>query len=182
MQTCNDFSGDSTSRRITPSVSSGRARWWLPPTRKPLFWIGMWLVLACAIGLAVGSFNLPPLLAINQQPAQVEGRVTAKLPENHQLIGVEYVVDGTVYALRSSFVGAPNPNYGSVQVGDRVMVFYERTRPQNASLADPARRFRDEAAAVLVAALAIPTVIVFVNLLLSGGMRALGGAGRSREL
>ena len=102
---------------------------------------------AAAIGFLLGSvFGALPGIAelhsrstIARTTGWADGVVTAREPENHDSVVIEYVVGGTKHSLRTSFVGPPNESKGVLHPGASVRVAYAADDPGLALLEDPGR-------------------------------------------
>ena len=66
--------------------------------------------------------------------ASIQGVVISKEPTNHALVRAEFAVNGVRYVAVDSFIGAPNPAFDTVSVGDPVAVFYDPADPTSARL------------------------------------------------
>jgi hypothetical protein len=65
------------------------------------------------------------------------GRVTAKEPQNHQLIRYEYHVDGQRYAGECNAGFGGLPPFDQIRVGDSIAVTYSLERPSISIGGDP---------------------------------------------
>lgn len=106
--------------------------------RKPLLIsLLIWLALAIFFGaIGVVVLDWPKWHGLSERGVEVEGKVTAKEPENHMFIHYTYDVGGETYAGLGSG-GGINPEFEKLKIGDRVRVFYDSDRPKVSTMGDP---------------------------------------------
>ena len=115
----------------------------------------VWLVFAsigAAVGLALMGWRKYSRLS---DGVGVWGKVMAKEPENHQLIRYSFVVGPQTYTGVGS-AGHGNPTFGSLNVGDRVIVFYDPANPYVSCLGYPQGRLKTEVAGIIFLVIFFP--------------------------
>ena len=101
--------------------------------------------------------------------SSTSGRVIARQPSDHALVRAEYEVNGIRYVTEDNFIGPPNPDFGEVNVGDAVTVFYDPSSPGGGRLSDPSQHGLSAELVVFtlfVAALVPTRYVVFALLVL----------------
>lgn len=126
-------------------------------------WFSAWLGLVALVGLWTAEGNVAVNFA--DRAASTAGIVTSKEPANHATIRATYVVNGVTYEASDSFIGAPNPSFNEVHVGDRVSVYYDPAGPATAVLSDPHKRSSNEFGFAILVAVLLPTGFVGALLL-----------------
>jgi hypothetical protein len=118
-----------------------------------------WLALVVVVAVGIGSFNVPTLYRMVARGVASPATVTEIHPKVHNTVHYEYSVGGLSYrgAMQS---WPPNPEIGKLEVGQTVIVYYDRARPGKSVLGAPNAMLEDELAAVIAAALIMPTIIV----------------------
>ncbi|OOG36232.1 hypothetical protein B0E51_17855 [Rhodanobacter sp. C05] len=133
-------------------------------------YVGLWIVLALAIGSLLGSQNLHRYYALDSQGIKTSGTVIALEPEDHQGVRYSYQVAGNTYKGVGT-VGSGNPKFGSLEVGTSVLVYYVGSDPGISELGEPGPRLQNEIESVLMAALTAPIFLL--------GIFAQGGRSKS---
>jgi len=72
---------------------------------------------------------------------KVQGKVVAKLPENHQSVHYEYLVDSKIYSgiECASFGGLPK--FSEIQIGDKILVTCLISEPNISVIGNPAELY-----------------------------------------
>jgi hypothetical protein len=96
-----------------------------------------WLLLS-AVGYGIGFYVFDPghLDHMAKNGEGVWGRVTSKEPENHATVRYSYVVNDKEY-VGAGHAGDENPEFDKIQIGDRVVVYYDPDNPAESILGNP---------------------------------------------
>lgn len=122
----------------------------------------LWLVLATGIVFGLGSINWLRFYRLANVGVAIQGRVTAKEPQNHQNVHYTYSVESQMYD-GIGHAGFGNPEFGEVKVGDQVGVFYLPTKPAVSCLGTPKDLLVNETIPIGLAALLMPPFVIWAN-------------------
>ena len=123
--------------------------------------VAIYVVSALAIGVLVGSFNLPRYSRLEAHGANVRGTVTATDCGNHQTFAYEFSVGDRVYTGRGG-AGYGNPDCAALKPGGPVGVRYLTANPAENLPGDIDARLGKEWISVALAALGLPLVLALV--------------------
>ncbi len=116
----------------------------------------VWLFLT-AIGAGVGYFvfNLPSINHLVEKGVPIYGKVIAKEPDQHQNVIFTYEVAGKQYTGNGN-AGRGNPNFDQIQIGQKVVVFYDSENPESSILGYPQLYQGGEKSGILFCAIFFP--------------------------
>lgn len=138
-------------------------------TTKILICLAVWLLfagLALAAGLKITGWLTYRRLS---NGIAVYGTVTAREPENHQIIRYSYSVGQQTYS-GTGHGGRGNPSFGELSIGDRVVVFYDPANPSLSCMGYPQAHQRAELWGIIFLVILLPlsplgiTIILIVAL------------------
>lgn len=97
----------------------------------------VWLfLLFVGSGIASLVFDQGRLQNLAEHGTNVWGVVLAKEPDNHNTIRYSFEVNGNIYTGMGSG-GRGNPDFGQIQIGQKVIVSYDSNNPENSYLGYP---------------------------------------------
>jgi hypothetical protein len=134
-------------------------------TTKILICLTVWLVfagLALIVGLKITDWLTYRNLS---NGVGVYGKVTAKEPENHQIIRYAYVVGQQTYS-GVGHGGRGNPSFGELNVGDSVIVFYDPANPSNSVMGNPQARQQVEMGGIIFLVVFLPLFPLAIAIIL----------------
>lgn len=106
-------------------------------TRIILVFAGIWLVFAAAgYGIGLLVFSQSQLERFVEKGVLIDGTVVKKDPGNHELITYEYSVNGRSYTGYGHGL-AGNPRFKQIEIGQSVIVYYDRDIPANSMMGHP---------------------------------------------
>ena len=120
----------------------------------------IWIVLAFAIILILGSQNWLDYYNLMRNGVLTEGSIIIKEPESHRRIYYSYFVDEKPYN-GLGHGGYGNPSFEKLQIGEKVRVFYLSSNPKKSCLGNPKELLENETIFIVLAALFVPSIIVF---------------------
>ena len=123
----------------------------------------IWLVIAMALTIGIGSINLPLLHRIADRGVRSEAIVVGLFPKNHDTLRYKYNVAGRIFEGQSQS-RAPNPPLAQLTNGQSVVIFYDPEKPEDSVLGDPKPILQNETISVLLAATIVPTIFITVLL------------------
>ena len=112
----------------------------------------------CVVTLVVGSWNWKKYYDLANHGFEKEGWITAKEPGNHMSVRYSYTVNSQTFNGLESIGNSIN----SLNVGDKVRVFYIPNDPAIGCLCNPKDKLKTETVTILLAALT-SALIVFIN-------------------
>jgi hypothetical protein len=124
-------------------------------------WFALWLILAIAIAFVVGSLNVPLYERLITKGVQTKATVVELTPKIHNTVRYEYQVGGVKFEGQRS-PWRPNPPTGELAVGDSLVIYYDPSNPSLSAPGDVGPMLTNELISVGMAALLMPTFIVFV--------------------
>jgi hypothetical protein len=132
---------------------------------KFLICFGVWLLFA-ALAVAIG-LSLTDWLGYRQLSKGVETRgiVTAKEPNNHEIIRYSYTVGEQTYK-GLGHGGDGNPSFDDLKIGDKVSVFYDPAKPEHSAMGFPQDHLRVEAAGIIFLVIFLPLFPLAVTIIL----------------
>lgn len=120
-----------------------------------------WICAALLIAGGVGFLNLPTLFVLTTRGQETTGVVLWTEPRQHRSVHYEYWVRGEHYISASQGgAGAGNRDFDHLTQGDRVHVYFDPHDPRLSHLGEPGPALQNEVAAVGVAAVVFPTLLV----------------------
>jgi hypothetical protein len=119
----------------------------------------LWLVLAI-IGAEIGNLllNSADLNEFTEKGIPIYGKVTAKEPENHQTVRYIYEVNGKQFDGAGS-AGRGNPPFNEIQIGQKLVVFYNPESPEKAILGYPQMYAGSNRGGIIFCAIILPIFI-----------------------
>ncbi|HZE72058.1 MAG TPA: DUF3592 domain-containing protein [Pyrinomonadaceae bacterium] len=124
--------------------------------------VGLIIIAAITSGLAVmiflGRVNWRSYKALAKRGIATQGQITAKEPENHMSIRYSYLVGAETF----SGLESVGNSIGSLNVGDKVTVFYLPTNPALSCFCDPDYKLKSETVTILLAGFSTSFVVMFV--------------------
>lgn len=110
-----------------------------------------------AVGAGVGYFvfNLPRINHLVEKGVPIYGKVIATEPEQHQGVIFTYEVNGMQYSGNGN-AGRGNPDFDQIQIGQKVVVFYDSENPENSILGYPQLYQGSEKFGILFCAIFFP--------------------------
>jgi hypothetical protein len=123
--------------------------------------VALYLACVLALGVAVGSFNLPRYSRLEAHGAETTAVVTATTCESHQTFAYAFTVGGRAYGGRGGD-GYGNPSCARLKPGDPVRVRYLVADPGESLPGDIDARLRNEWQAVLAGAFFLPLAGMFI--------------------
>jgi hypothetical protein len=124
-------------------------------------WLLLWLFLAVAIALVVGSLNVPLYERLITKGVQTTATVVELTPKIHNTVRYEYQVGGNKFEGQRS-PWRPNPPTDEIRVGDSLTIYYDPSNPSLSAPGDVGPMLTNELISVGMAALLMPTFIVCV--------------------
>ncbi len=118
-----------------------------------LIWIGM----AAAISIGLGSVNVPRLVQLYRHQAIVQGIVESSDCANHSTVFYEFAVSGTRYTGHGLTAG----DCRAFNRGASVTVYYVMDRPEVSSLREPRAALINEVGTALLGGLFLPPWLIF---------------------
>jgi hypothetical protein len=134
-------------------------------TTKILICLAVWLLfatLALAIGLKITDWLTYRELS---NGVGVYGKVTAKEPDNHQIIRYSYMVGQQTYS-GVGHGGRGNPSFGELNVGDRVIVFYDPASPSISVMGNPQSHQQVEMGGIIFLVVFLPLFPLGITIIL----------------
>jgi len=125
-------------------------------TRTLAVYLAMWVVLAAAIVVGLGSFHWTRYARLSTAGVPVPARVTVLTPRDHTRVRYEYLVGGRRYSGRGEMAAKG----GNLAAGAPVMAWYDPARPEVSCLGDPRPRLQGESIAIALVALIVPPLIL----------------------
>lgn len=125
-----------------------------------LAWLGGFLVTAIGLGLMT---HIQSSFELSRESVLISGSVTATFCERHQEFGYQFEVGGKIF----SGVGVA-PSFevcARRKPGDSVSVYYYPKSPEVNTIGNTNAAFSNELVSILIASLAIPTVVILGVLL-----------------
>ena len=124
----------------------------------------IWLALAAAITVGIGSLNLPTYHLMTVRGVKGQATVIELLPDVHGTVLYAYQVG------RRTFQGQmqpwkPNPELQQLHIGQPLVIYYDPEHPEDSVLGDPRPMLENEIGSVVSAAIIIPTFIVSIWIL-----------------
>lgn len=106
-------------------------------TRLLIVFFLIWIILfGVAHTIFYFALGIERLDALKNFGKTTNGIVAAKYPHDHQSIVYYYTIDGIQYT-GSGSAGKGNPDFDSLQIGDKVIVKYDEQGPLNSYLGYP---------------------------------------------
>jgi hypothetical protein len=134
-------------------------------TTKILICLVVWLVfagLALVIGLKITDWLTYRDLS---NGVGVYGKVTAKEPENHQIIRYSYNVGQQTYS-GVGHGGRGNPSFGELKIGDSVVVFYDPANPSVSVMGNPQAHQQVEMGGIIFLVVFMPLFPLTITIIL----------------
>jgi len=123
-------------------------------------WLGM--VLICALLARTSIWHEYYHLA--QNGVSTQGKIIAKEPRNHQRLHYSFTVNGQDFTGTGHGLQGGIPSFEAIQVGDRVLVFYDASNPHVSRLGDPKKEVASAKRSILFVSLIFPTLILLAFL------------------
>jgi hypothetical protein len=130
------------------------------PKLRLMKWLIVWLVSAIAIAFVIGNLNVPLYEHLITRGVPAKATVVELTPQNHGRVRYVYHVGGTRFERQDS-PSPPNAT-GQVAVGESLIIYYDPLNPFLSVAGDPKPRLTNELIAIAMAALILPTLIVFI--------------------
>jgi hypothetical protein len=130
--------------------------------RKLAPWVGIWLVLAAIFALVVGTLFRRPYDELVSNGVVTEGLIRQKEPDNHQNVHYSYVVGSETYwGIGHGGQGAM-PVFEKLQIGQKVLVVYDRRQPTLSCLGDPKQHLKSANFLTVLAAVLSATFVMAI--------------------
>ncbi len=123
--------------------------------------LGLYAAGAVAVGVLIGSLNLPRYSRFEAHGADAKGVVTATTCGDHQSFAYAFRVGERTYTGRGG-AGYGNPSCPSLKPGDLVVVRYLTTDPAQSLPGDIDARLSNEWQSVALGAFFLPLALVFI--------------------
>jgi hypothetical protein len=123
-------------------------------------WAILWLILAAAFALGIGTLNVPLFNHLIRNGVREQATAVKLTPEFHNTVRYEYQV-GAIKFEGQSQSWLPNPPVEKIKVGEPLVIYYDPLNPSRSVLGDPKPMLTNELISVGMVVLAVPTVIVF---------------------
>jgi len=149
-------------------------------TVKIVICVGVWLlfaVIALVIGLNITDRAKYQALS---NGSGVYGNVASKEPSNHQIIRYTFQVNGQSYN-GVGHGGHGNPSFDNLNVGDRVIVFYDPANPTLSCMGYPQSQARVWLGGIIFLVIFVPlwpvamTILILVIVSKRGGVQQIVG-------
>ena len=122
----------------------------------------IWLVLATIFGFVVGRLFRSPYDQLVGNGVVTEGLITLKEPNNHQNVHYSYVVGSEPYSGIGHGGRGGMPGFETLQIGQKVLVVYDRRKPTVSSLGDPKQHLKSANFLTVLAAVLSATFVMAV--------------------
>ncbi len=131
----------------------------------------IWLTLS-AVGYGIGQFVFSPtrLEYMTKDGEGIYGRVVAKEEENHGIIRYSYNVGGTEHT-GAGFSRNGNPDFDDIQIGDRVIVYYDPANPERSMMGYPRNDLEGQYSGILFLTVVFPVFPMILILAIYFGIR-----------
>ncbi len=138
----------------------------------------VWIIFtALGYGIGMFAFNSPDLDHLAEKGVGIYGIVTGKEPENHSNIKYSYQVNGRNYQQNGS-AGRGNPDFDQIQIGQKVVVYYDSENPEKAILGYPQFYSTTNRNAILQTTLFLPFFPLMITIII---LLAYRNAAKNRE-
>jgi hypothetical protein len=126
--------------------------------------IGVALIISaaslCAVALVLGRLNWRKYHALALTGVATEGRITAKEPANHLSVRYSYAADQKTF----NGLESVGNTIDSLNVGDKVRIFYLPKDLATSCFCDPKDKLRNETLTILLAAFTTSVVVLLILL------------------
>jgi hypothetical protein len=119
-----------------------------------------WLLLAAGIVVGLGAVNWWPYRSLARNGIVSHAEITELLPAFHMIARYEYHVAGRTF-LGQMQPWPPNPPFKQLRVGSPAIIYYDPNHLEDSVLGDPRLIRRNETFSIVLAAIVIPTFLVF---------------------
>jgi hypothetical protein len=123
--------------------------------------VGVWLALACIVGIILGHNDLIRLHWLSQRSTKTQGTVLAKEPQNHRLVDYEYTVGQRSFRGQDR-VDEEAISFDSIQPRDHITIYFDSENPSYSVLGNPRMRYENEIRSVGAATVIFPILIVVI--------------------
>ena len=118
----------------------------------------VWLLLALVVyALGYVVFDQARVERLASKGVEIYANVDAKEPQNHNTIRYSYSVKGKDYK-GSGGAGNGNPALSQIQIGQKLVAYYDPTRPEDSFLGYPQLRAESQNGLILLMVLIVPAV------------------------
>lgn len=133
-------------------------------------------LLLAGLGMTIGFIYLSPIeyYALATRGLQTHAVVIKKEPENHRFIHYTYTVDGkSFFGIGNG--GRGNPDFDEIEVGQKLIAFYDPTDPEVSCLGSAKNQFRTNLAGIFFISIVLPIVVII-------SLYSKGWIGRNRSI
>jgi len=120
----------------------------------------IWLILSLITALGLGSLNVPTFWRLTKHASHCQGVVTEVTVAYHNTVRYQYTVSNRVYTGQTQ-TGMPNPDPSKLRTGDELVVFFDPDAPRTSVLETPGALLKNEIISWGMAALIMPSLVVF---------------------
>jgi hypothetical protein len=124
-------------------------------------WLILWLIMVAVVALVVGSLNVPFYYRLITNGVKAQATIIELTPQIHNTVRYEYQVEGRSFKGQRS-PSSPNSSTDQISVGQSLVIYYDPLNPSLSVPGDPKPMLTNELISVGMAALGIPTFIIFV--------------------